>query len=77
MFTEQHTMSSLFGQLGLDSSEQDIEHFIDQHKGLNKTQYLHDAPFWSPAQSQFLKDAIEEDAAWAEVIDQLNLRLHE
>lgn len=77
MFTEQHSMGSLFGQLGLDSSEEGIERFIEQHRGLSNTQWLHEAPFWSQAQAQFLKDAIEEDAAWAEIIDQLNVRLHD
>lgn len=76
MFVEQPTMASLFGQLGLDSSDQAIDRFIEQHKGLNKNQHLNEAPFWTPSQAAFLKNAIEDDADWAEVIDQLNVALH-
>jgi len=76
MFIEQPDIASLFGQLGLDNSDDDIEAFIAKNKGLNKSQYLHEAPFWSEAQATFLKSAIKEDADWAEVIDQLNARLH-
>ena len=32
MFTEQPTMSSLFEQLGLASSDEAIENFIETHK---------------------------------------------
>jgi hypothetical protein len=38
---------------------------------------LADAPFWSQAQAQFLREEIYEDADWAEVVDQLNLMLRE
>ncbi|MFW8590137.1 DUF2789 domain-containing protein [Glaciecola sp. 2405UD65-10] len=76
MFIEQVSMTNLFGQLGLGSSDEAIETFIAEHKGLNKGQYLHEAPFWSNSQAAFLQGAIKEDADWAEVIDQLNLRLH-
>ncbi|MBZ2163379.1 DUF2789 domain-containing protein [Alteromonas stellipolaris] len=76
MFTEQPTMSSLFEQLGLDSSDEAIDSFIETHKGLNKSQHIFQAPFWSESQAAFLKTAIEDDADWAEIIDQLNARLH-
>ena len=36
---------------------------------------LADAPFWSPAQASFLREELAEDADWAEVVDELNLRL--
>ncbi len=76
MFTKQPTMTDLFTQLGLDSSEEAVEKFIEDHKGLNQSTYLHQAPYWNNAQTTFLKEAIVEDAAWAEVIDELNARLH-
>ncbi|MFC3093790.1 DUF2789 domain-containing protein [Alteromonas sediminis] len=76
MFTQQPTLADLFTQLGLDNSEDGIDAFIEQHKGLNQTTYLHKASFWNGAQVAFLKEAIIEDAAWAEVIDELNTRLH-
>ena len=77
MFVEQVSITNLFGQLGIDSSDEAIESFIAEHKGLNKSQYLHEAPFWSDSQAAFLQGAIKDDADWAEVIDQLNVRLHE
>ena len=71
MFTEQPTMNSLFSQLGLGSSDEEIAEFFETHRGLNKSQHLHEASYWNESQSAFLKNAIIEDAAWAEVIDQL------
>lgn len=76
MFVEQPTMSRLFEQLGLDSSNSGIEEFIAQHKGLNKNKRIEDAPFWTQSQATFLRSAFEEDADWVEVIDQLNVQLH-
>ncbi|MGB3725914.1 MAG: DUF2789 family protein, partial [Glaciecola sp.] len=32
--------------------------------------------YWNEGQRAFLKEAILEDASWAEVIDELNVRLH-
>ncbi|WP_372620428.1 DUF2789 family protein [Alteromonas stellipolaris] len=49
---------------------------METHKGLNKSQHIFQAPFWSESQAAFLKTAIEDDADWAEIIDQLNVRLH-
>ncbi|MCT7655389.1 DUF2789 domain-containing protein [Oceanimonas sp. NS1] len=36
---------------------------------------LVEAPFWSHAQASFLKEGLQEDSDWAEVIDQLNASL--
>ena len=36
MFTEQPTMNSLFSQLGLGSSDEEIAEFFETHRGLNK-----------------------------------------
>nr|WP_136249452.1 DUF2789 family protein [Ningiella ruwaisensis] len=76
MFVKQPTLSDLFTQSGLERSDEAIESFIKQHKGLNETTYSHRAPYWNDAQVAFLKEALIEDAAWAEVIDKLNARLH-
>ena len=45
MFTEQPTMNSLFSQLGLGSSDEEIAEFFETHRGLNKSQHLHEAPY--------------------------------
>lgn len=68
-------MSTLFLQLGLDASESGIAQFIQTHQ-LEAEVALHEAPFWTPAQLQFLTEQIKNDAAWAIVVDQLNEALH-
>lgn len=71
----QHTLQSLFEQLGLPGTQADIDSFVTQHRPLPETVRLADAPFWTKSQSQFLREEIAEDADWAEVVDQLNLML--
>jgi hypothetical protein len=77
MDTEKHNLPSLFRQLGLPSDQADIAEFVDSHRPLADAVRLADAPFWSQAQAQFLREEIYEDADWAEVVDQLNLMLRE
>lgn len=73
----QHTLTSLFEQLGLPSSPADIRQFIDAWRPVPDEIALHAAPFWSPSQSAFLQENILKDADWAMVIDQLNVALRE
>lgn len=75
MDTSAHDMHTLFDQLGLPSSSDEIERFIAAHRELRKTDCLSEASFWSPAQAAFLREAINEDSDWAEVVDQLDARL--
>lgn len=70
-----HTMSHLFAQLGLPSDEAAIERFIAAHAPLPRGVELERAPFWTPQQAAFLSEELKEDADWAEIVDQLNLRL--
>lgn len=70
-----YDLKTLFEQLGLSAEQEDIERFIREHQ-LEDDRKLHEASFWSPQQSAFLKDSLENDANWAEVVDELNLRLH-
>ena len=70
------TLSQLFAQLGLPADMADIDAFIDRHGPLLEALPLAEAPFWTPAQAAFLREEIGEDADWAEVVDELNLRLH-
>ncbi len=76
MEMHQHSLETLFEQLGLPSSRNDIQKFIEHysHK-LDHTAPLHKADFWNQSQSEFLKEAKEEDADWAEVVDQLDTLL--
>ncbi len=71
-----HSLSSLFEQLGLASESQQIIDFIDSHRHqLSGSAQLHQAEFWNPAQARFLQQAKQEDADWAEVVDQLDAML--
>ena len=72
-----HSLPSLFKQLGLPDDAESIDKFIASHSPLKPELHLADAFFWSEGQKQFLRDEIREDADWAEVVDQLNMLLHE
>jgi hypothetical protein len=69
-----HPLSELFAQLGLSNAPQEIEAFIAQHP-LAAAIALVDAPFWSPAQAQFLRESLEQDADWVEAVDHLDALL--
>ncbi|MET1025001.1 MAG: DUF2789 domain-containing protein [Pseudoxanthomonas sp.] len=71
-----HPFSELFAQLGLASDEASIRAFIAEHAPLPDNMRLEEAPFWSDAQSQLLREERVDDADWAPVVDQLNLALH-
>lgn len=70
-----HSLSALFDQLGLASSESAIREFIKKNAPLPQTMALHQASIWNASQSAFLQQAIEDDADWSEVVDQLNIML--
>jgi hypothetical protein len=69
------TMTTLFDQLGLRSDREAIEAFVAAHSPLPAATRLHQAPFWSKAQSDFLRDELLEDADWASIIDELDAEL--
>ncbi len=69
-----HPFSELFEQLGLDASNEGIKHFISTHQ-LPANMDLVEAPFWSASQASFLKEGLQDDSDWAEIIDQLNASL--
>ncbi|EQM77949.1 DUF2789 domain-containing protein [Stutzerimonas stutzeri] len=70
-------MTTLFEQLGLPSDPASIDDFIASHAPLPNHVKLAEAPFWSDAQRAFLRDEWIEDAEWAPIVDELNVRLHE
>ena len=71
-----HSLAELFAQLGLPTSTDAIEAFIEAHRPLPAQQKIYDAEFWSPAQATFLRECRAEDADWAELVDELSVRLH-
>ncbi|MBF8224349.1 DUF2789 domain-containing protein [Halomonas sp. 328] len=70
-----HHFSELFEQLGLASDAGAIEAFIKRHSPLPESVPLHEASFWNPAQAELLRNALEDDADWAEVVDHLDASL--
>ena len=71
----EYNMSELFAQLGLDSSDEAIDSFIEQNK-LAKEEKLIESTVWNDSQRAFLQEEWNKDAAWVEVIDDLNVRMH-
>lgn len=70
------TMTTLFEQLGLDSSDEAIAEFIGKNQ-LEADVDIADASFWTTAQSQFIAEKLESDGEWTTIVDQLNESLHE
>lgn len=75
MDTTAHTLSTLFEQLGLPADGESIRSFIQQHRPLDPAVPLAEAPWWSEGQVAFIQEAIEEDADWAECVDELDALL--
>lgn len=76
METPFHTMENLFLQLGLDYSPEAVNQFISSHQ-LAHDQPLAQADFWTPTQADFLRECLEADSDWAEIVDQLNIQLRQ
>ena len=75
METPIHTIAALFQQLGLGSSSEEIDSFIDSSSPLASNVMLHNADIWNTSQASFLKQMKDEDADWAEIVDQLDVML--
>ena len=71
----EYNMNELFAQLGLDSSDEAIDIFVENNK-LAKEEKLIEAAVWNDNQRAFLQEEWNKDAAWVEVIDDLNVRMH-
>jgi hypothetical protein len=70
-----HRFSELFAQLGLPDHPEEIRHFLWQHSPLDPALRLDEAPFWTPAQAQLLREELAANADWAQLVDQLNTAL--
>lgn len=75
MDTNWHTLSSLFDQLGLVSTDEAINKFLTKNQPLSGDTELHMADFWSASQATFLKEEKEKDGDWTDIIDQLDVSL--
>ena len=75
MDTTGHDLKALFAQLGLAHDADAIAAFIDQHRPLDPALTLAEAPFWQPAQREFLLEAFADDSDWVEAVDKLDAML--
>ena len=71
----EYNMNELFAQLGIDSSDEAIDSFIEKNQ-LAKEEKLIESTVWNDSQRAFLQEEWNKDAAWVEVIDDLNVRMH-
>jgi len=70
-----HSLSHLFDQIGLPSTDRALEKFIKSHL-LAAGMRLEDASFWNASQLQFFQEARDQDADWVELVDELDVLLH-
>lgn len=70
-----YNMNELFAQLGLDNSDEAIDNFVANNQ-LGEGEALVESTIWNDNQRMFLQEEWKKDAAWVEVIDDLNVRLH-
>ncbi|MCO8045658.1 DUF2789 domain-containing protein [Acinetobacter bohemicus] len=75
MLEQRSTFELFFEQLGLDSSPEAIDEFINTHQ-IGMDVPLHKAPFWSKSQHDFLISHWKKDDDWAIWVDVLNEQLH-
>lgn len=69
-----HTLTTLFEQLGLSGTQGDMDTFFHNHH-LPENIQLHKANFWSESQKQFLEEGIADDGEWAIIIDEMSAML--
>jgi hypothetical protein len=74
MYFSSYSIYTLFQQLGLPATDSDIDSFFASHK-LDSQTRLAEAKFWDESQAAFLNEALEQDANWAGIVDQLDARL--
>jgi hypothetical protein len=75
MMTPLPDMTTLFDQLGLDSSQDSIEAFF-RHNHLDRGDDVSEADFLSFEQRLTLARMRDDDAEWAELVDTMESLLH-
>ena len=75
MDLQQPSMPDLFAQLGMASEEQQIDRFFASHQLDNETTVV-EADFLASHQKIVLLQMRLEDGQWAEVVDEMDARLH-
>ena len=70
-----HTLACLFEQLGIENNRDNIADFIIQHHGIPRQVSLDKADIWTSTQSEFLRDSLNQNSDWAEIVDMLDALL--
>jgi hypothetical protein len=70
-----HHFNELFAQLGLPDDARSIADFLARHTTMAVGMRLPDAPYWTPAQAQFLRESLAQDSDWSDLVDQLSKAL--
>ena len=70
-----HHFSELFAQLGLPDDTRSIAEFLARHTAMAASMRLPDAPYWTPAQAEFLRESLAQDSDWSGLVDQLGKAL--
>jgi len=70
-----HQFHELFAQLGLPDDEPGMADFLNRHKGMADGMRLPDAPYWTEAQAQFLRESLRLDSDWSGLVDRLSQAL--
>lgn len=70
----EYAMNNLFAQLGLDSSDDAINEFIEKNQ-LAAGESLKESKIWNDSQRTFLQEEWDKNSMWTQVIDDLNLLL--
>ena len=72
-----HTINELFDQLGLPSSDNEIESFIDTNKPLKHSVKIQAADCFSKSQQTFIEEAFHHDSDWVVAVEHLDAMLRE
>lgn len=76
METFDHNLKNLFSQLGLGSTDDQINQFIIKNK-FRKNENIEHAKCWSKTQSLFLEEGLQNDSEWSISIDLLSGMMRE
>ena len=73
------SMTLLFEQLGLECTPEAIQAFIAAHRFLpgGFDGPIQEAPFWTPSQSELLRQALADDSEWSGLVDRLDSGLRQ
>lgn len=75
MDVSEHTLETLFQQLGLPHDPVSIDLFIAKHSPLPISVPLAEADFWTEGQASFIREVFIEDADWVDIVDHLDALL--